>query len=307
MILVNPPPHVRKDAGSLLLRMSIIGYIGCISCLDENKESRIKRAKPHLLSSATYLDSQFFILTSYPMTIPSLQDLLSHACHFGHRKEKWNPKMKPFLYGVRRGIHIFDLEKTHERLKKTCEELAAMQKAGKTILFVSTKLQSLSLIEQLSKAIHQPVVTKKWVPGLLTNWPTIKQRIRYYLDLQSSFQTGEVEKYTKKEQTQLRKELAKLDAGLSGVSGMTGLPDAVFVVDAVRDRVCVLEARKLKIPVYGICDSNADPDDFKVFIPANDDAVQSIQLILSTIQAALIDGAAKAEKKMMEDKMIAAK
>ncbi len=228
------------------------------------------------------------------MSIPSPKDLIDAACHFGHRKEKWNPKMKKMLFGIRRGVHIFDLEKTHEALKKACEQLRALQKSGKTILFVSTKLQSLQPIERVSKALGQPVVTKKWVPGLLTNWSTIKNRIRYYLDLQQSFKTGEVEKYTKKEQTALRKELAKLDAGFSGVSSMKGLPDALFVVDAVRDHVAVLEARKLSIPVYGMCDSNADPDNFKVFIPCNDDALKSIDLILSTVEAEL--SGAKDEK-----------
>jgi small subunit ribosomal protein S2 len=229
------------------------------------------------------------------MAIPSAKELLGAACHFGHRKEKWNPKMKPYLYGVRRGIHIFDLEKTHDALVKAVSELKSLQKSGKTILFVSTKLQALGPIEQISKALGQPVVTKKWVPGLLTNWSTIKNRIKYYLDLQSSFRTGEVEKYTKKEQTALRKELAKLDAGFSGVSTMKGLPDAVFVVDAVRDHVAVLEAKKIGLPVFGICDSNADPDNFKVFIPCNDDAVKSIVKILDTIQSEL-EGA-KAEPK----------
>lgn len=221
------------------------------------------------------------------MPIPSERDLVANACHFGHRKEKWNPKMKPYIYGVRKGIHIFDVAVMHSNLKKVVDELRALQKAGKSILFVSTKMQSLMPIEHLSRALHQPVVTKKWVPGLLTNWLTIKHRIRYYLDLQNSFKTGEVEKYTKKEQVKLRKELAKLDAGLSGVAGMTGLPDAMFVVDAVRDHVAVLEAKKIGIPVFGICDTNADPDNFKVFIPANDDAVKSIQIILTTIQTEL--------------------
>ncbi len=221
------------------------------------------------------------------MAVPSAKELIAHACHFGHRKEKWNPKMKPYIYGIRKGIHIFDIEKTHESLVSVCEELRALQKAGKTILFVSTKMQSLAAVEALSKAVGQPVVTKKWVPGLLTNWTTIKHRIRYYLDLQNSFRTGEIEKYTKKEQTRLRKELAKLDAGLSGVAGMKGLPDAVFVIDAIRDHVAVLEAKKLGIPVYGICDSNADPDNFKIFIPGNDDAIQSIKIILSAVQDAI--------------------
>jgi small subunit ribosomal protein S2 len=143
------------------------------------------------------------------------------------------------------------------------------------------------------------MVTKKWIPGLLTNWSTIKRRLKYYLDLQRSFQTGEVEKYTKKEQTELRKLLVKLDTALGGVAKMNGLPDAVFVLDAVRDHVAVMEAAKLKIPVYGICDSNADPDQFTEFIPANDDAVKSITIILQTIQDEL--GGAHSHKKDREE------
>lgn len=233
------------------------------------------------------------------MAIPSTKDLLNSACHFGHKKEKWNPKMKPYLFGVRKDIHIFDLEKTHAALAKACSELKALQKAGKSILFVSTKLQSISSIERVSRTLGQPVVTKKWVPGLLTNWPTIKKRISYYLDLQQSFRTGDVEKYTKKEQVGLRKELAKLDAGFSGVAGMKGLPDAVFIVDAVRDHVAVLEARKLGIPVYGICDSNADPDNFKVMIPGNDDALKSIDMFLSTVESELADAKPKSDDALM--------
>lgn len=226
------------------------------------------------------------------MPIPSEKELLENAVHFGHRKEKWCPKMAPYLYGVRKGIHIFDLTITKNRLEQTCDALKKLQAEGKTVLFVSTKQQSIPLIEKLAGALNQPMVTKKWIPGLLTNWSTIKRRLKYYLDLQRSFQTGEIEKYTKKEQTSLRKKLAKLDIALAGVSRMTGLPDAVFVVDALRDRVAVLEAAKLKIPLYGICDSNADPDHFSSFIPANDDAVKSLTLILNTIENELSDIAA---------------
>lgn len=212
--------------------------------------------------------------------------LLNAACHLGHPCTKWNPKMKPFLYGSQKGVHIFDLVQTKQKLDAASAELSKMQKEGKTILFVSTKQQSIPFIEAIGEALNQPVVTKKWIPGLLTNWQTIKKRLKYYLDLQKSFQSGEVEKYTKKEQTALRKQLAKLDAALGGVSAMNDLPDALFVIDAVRDHVAVLEARKLKIPVFGICDSNADPEEFTVPIPANDDAVKSIGMILGTIQEA---------------------
>ncbi len=231
------------------------------------------------------------------MAIPSEKDLLMAACHFGHRKEKWNPKMKKHLYGVRKGIHIFDLAQTKKHLELVVSHLKKLQTEGKTILFVSTKQQSIPLIERLAGNVGQPMVTKKWIPGLLTNWSTIKRRLKYYLDLQKSFQTGEIEKYTKKEQTALRKLLAKLDIALAGVSKMSGLPDAVFVVDAIRDRVAVLEAAKLKIPIFGICDSNADPDHFTAYIPANDDAVKSINLVLSTIEHELLEGTPKKKSK----------
>jgi small subunit ribosomal protein S2 len=168
-------------------------------------------------------------------------------------------------------------------LERVCEELKKLQAEGKTVLFISTKQQAIPQIERMGQELNQPVVTKKWIPGLLTNWPTVKRRLQYYLDLRRSFQTGEIEKYTKKEQTHLRKELMKLDAALSGVSHMTGLPDAIFVIDAVRDHVAVLEARKLGIPIFGICDSNADPDEFAACVPANDDAVKSINIIVDTV------------------------
>ena len=220
-------------------------------------------------------------------TIPAEKELLDAACHFGHRREKWNPRMKPYIYGVRKGVHVFDLVKTKEHLEKMCSALKKLQTEGKTILFVSTKQQSGALLEGLCESLNQPYVTKKWIPGLLTNWPTIKKRLKYYLDLQQSFKTGEVEKYTKKEQTELRKKLTKLDTALSGLADVTEVPQAIFVVDAVLDKVAVLEANKLKIPVYGICDSNADPLLFEEFVPANDDAIKSIALILETVQQQL--------------------
>lgn len=217
------------------------------------------------------------------MPFPTELELLNAACHLGHPTNKWNPRMAPHLYGIRRGIHIFDLTQTCARLERVCNALKKLQVEGKTILFASTKQQSIPLVEHIGEVLHQPIVTKKWMPGLLTNWSTIKNRLKYYLDLKESFRSGEVEKYTKKEQVALRKELAKLDAAFSGVSTLKRPPDAVFVVDAVRDCVATAEANKLGIPVYGICDSNANPKDFTEFIPANDDAIKSLQLILDTV------------------------
>ncbi len=235
------------------------------------------------------------------MAIPTEKELLASACHFGHRKEKWNPKMAPYLYGVRKGIHIFDLEQTRKHLTDVCNALKKLQAEGKTILFVSTKQQSIPFLEHLATVLNQPMVTKKWIPGLLTNWSTIRRRLKYYLDLQKSFQTGEVEKYTKKEQVQLRKKLAKLDTALSGVSRMSGIPDAVFVLDAIRDRVAVLEAAKLKVPLFGLCDSNADPDHFTAFVPANDDAVKSVALLLQTVESELVDAKSSKDKDVSDE------
>ncbi|TSC79034.1 MAG: small subunit ribosomal protein S2 [Candidatus Peregrinibacteria bacterium Gr01-1014_25] len=223
------------------------------------------------------------------MPYPAEQELLAAACHVGHPREKWNPKMAPYLYGTRKGIHIIDLTKTAAHLQTMCEELKGLQAAGKTILFVSTKQQSIPLVEKIGQRLSQPVVTKKWIPGLLTNWATLKKRLQYYKDLRHGFATGEVEKYTKKEQTQMRKKLAKLDMALAGVGDMAGPPDAMFIVDAVRDNVAVKEARKISIPVYGICDSNADPDDFAAFVPCNDDATKSVEIVLTTVENMLAD------------------
>lgn len=236
------------------------------------------------------------------MAIPTEKQLLDAACHIGHRKDKWHPKMAQYIYGTQSGVHVFDLTKTRQRLSDVCEALRKFQVEGKTILFVSTKQQSIPMIEALGQALGQPTVTKKWIPGLLTNWSNMKRRLKYYLDLQKSFQTGEVEKYTKKEQTALRKKLTKLDAALGGVAHMTQLPDAIFVVDALRDRVAVLEAKKLGIPLYGTCDSNADPQPFTICIPCNDDAVNAIHMILQTVQDELIGST----KKKVEKEAVAA-
>ena len=245
----------------------------------------------YAIGIARFLSFLPYPLRPLPMAMPTEKELLDACCHIGHRKNKWNPKMNSYLFGVRRGLHLFDLVETRKHLETLCSALKKLQTEGKTILFVSTKQQSIPLIETLGEALNQPTVTKKWIPGLLTNWFTIKKRIKYFLDLKHSFKTGEVEKYKKKEQTELRKKLMKLETALSGVAGMTERPDALFVVDGVRDHVAVLEANTLKIPVYGFCDSNTNPDEFTVFVPTNDDAVKSLTLLLSTIQKELTGSA----------------
>ncbi len=221
------------------------------------------------------------------MTDISLQEMVKHAVHFGHPTHKWNPKMKIYLYGKRHGVHIFDLKKTASALVKALDFLANAKRANKTILFVGTKQQSHLLLQDLHKATRMPIVTDKWIPGLLTNFKTIKKRIDYFKELKDEDRKGGFDKYTKKEQVKLRKKIQDLSASLSGVEGMGETPDILFVVDVVRDVIAVREARRLKIPVVAILDSNGDPDTVDFPIPANDDAIKSLEYIFSFIKEAL--------------------
>lgn len=222
------------------------------------------------------------------MTDISLQEMVKHAVHFGHPTHKWNPKMKIYLYGKRHGVHIFDLKKTAIALVKALDFLANAKRANKTILFVGTKQQSHLLLQDLHKATRMPIVTDKWIPGLLTNFKTIKKRIDYFKELKDEDRKGGFDKYTKKEQVKLRNKIQDLSASLSGVEGMGEPPDVLFVVDVVRDVIAVREARRLKIPVVAILDSNGDPDMVDFPIPANDDAIKSLEYIFSLIKEALI-------------------
>ncbi|MFC1730921.1 30S ribosomal protein S2 [candidate division KSB1 bacterium] len=221
------------------------------------------------------------------MTDISLQEMVKHAVHFGHPTHKWNPKMKPYLYGKRYGIHIFDLKKTAESLLKALDFLANASRANKTILFVGTKQQSHPMLQDIQKSTRMPIVTDKWIPGLLTNFKTIKKRIDYFKELKSEDSGGGFEKYTKKEQLKLRKKIQDLSASLTGVEDMKEVPDILFVVDIVRDHIAVKEARRLKMPVIAIVDSNADPDIVDYPIPANDDAIKSLEYILSFVKEAI--------------------
>lgn len=214
----------------------------------------------------------------------SLKDMIDNAVHFGHPTHKWNPKMKPFLYGKRHGIHIFDLRQTAERLVQALEFLANANRANKTILFVGTKQQCHAKLEEIKSESGHPIVTDKWIPGLLTNFKTIKERIKYFKQLKSDDASGALQKYTKKEQVKLRKKIQDLSITLSGVEDMTSTPDVIFVTDVVRDHIPVNEARRLKIPVVGLVDSNADPDVVDYPIPANDDAIKSVQYILGLVK-----------------------
>ncbi len=230
------------------------------------------------------------------MSQVELKEMLANAVHFGHQTQKWNPKMKPYLYGVRDGIHIFDLQKTFDNMQSALSYLQKTISEGKKVLFVSTKQQAASIVETTAKKCNMPYVTHKWIGGLLTNFSTIKTRIKYYLDLEEKAQSGKFEKFTKKEASKLKKDLDKLSVAFSGLKGLTKAPDAVFVVDCVRDNIAIREAEKLGIPVIAIADSNADPDSIDYLIPGNDDAVKSLKYFMSKVEDAILNTQSKSSK-----------
>lgn len=217
----------------------------------------------------------------------SLKEMAKSAVHFGHPTHKWNPKMKPYLFGSRYGIHIFDLNKTAKKLQEALEFLSSSLKANKNILFVGTKQQARRHLREIKEVSGMPIVTDKWIPGLLTNFKTIKERIDYFKKLKQDDQKGELSKYTKKEQLKLRKKIQDMSVSLSGVEDMQQVPDVLFAVDITRDNIAVKEARRLKIPVVAIVDSNADPDLVDYPIPANDDAIKSLSYILGLVKEAV--------------------
>lgn len=219
-----------------------------------------------------------------------LKEMLDSAVHFGHKTQKWNPKMKKYLYGSRNGIHVFDLEKTAECLEKALEFLKLSAASGKNILFVSTKPQAAHLIKEAAEATKMPYVIHKWLGGLLTNFSTMRTRIRYFRTLKEEEKTGGFSKYTKKEASQLRKKIEKLEAALGGVRELEKLPDIIFLADVVRDKIVVKEAKKMKITVVAIVDSNGDPNNIAYPIPANDDAMKSLSYLIHKVEGAILKG-----------------
>lgn len=216
--------------------------------------------------------------------------LLDNAVHFGHRTQKWNPKMRKFIFGERGGIHVFDLEITLTKLAALLDYLKNVAADGKTILFVSTKPQTTQMVEELAVATGSLYACHRWINGTLTNYSTIKKRVLHLKDLKADAASGGLDRFTKQEAAKLRKEMVELEEDLGGIMNMTKMPDVLFVVDAHRDRNAVLEGKKKNIPVVGIADTNVDPDLFLHFVPGNDDAMKSVTLIMSLVKEAIMEG-----------------
>ena len=245
----------------------------------------------------------------------SMKDLLTSGVHFGHQTRRWNPKMKQFIFGERGGIYIIDLQKTTVLIDEACDFLKKTAERGGSVLFVGTKKQCQETIQEQAARVGMPFVSNRWLGGLLTNFATLNKRIKRMHELRHLSEDGSLDLLPTREAMQLRADLRKLEQNLGGVGGMDRLPAAVFVVDPRKEAIVVKEARKLKIPIIGLVDTNCDPDEIDYIIPGNDDAIRSCSLIIRVMADAVAQGRqllteaemkAEAERKAAEEAAVAA-
>ena len=220
----------------------------------------------------------------------NFDQLLEAGCHFGHLKRKWNPAMAPYIYMERNGIHIIDLNKTVVKIDEAAEALKAIAKSGRKILFVSTKKQGQEVVAQKAKEINMPYITERWAGGMLTNFPTIRKAVKKMSTIDKMMTDGTFNNISKREKLQITRQREKLEKNLGSIADLTRLPSAVFVVDVMKEHIAVAEANRLGIPVFGIVDTNSNPNNIDFVIPANDDATKSIDVILSAVCAAIQEG-----------------
>ncbi len=237
----------------------------------------------------------------------TLEDLLKAGVHFGHLTRRWNPKMKPYIFMERNGIHIIDLQKTLKSLQRAYDAVKEIAMQNEPILFVGTKNQAKDVVRDEAIRCGQPYIVERWLGGTLTNFATIKKSIRHLEGLEKMVLDGTIEKYTKKERLRIEREIAKMKKVFAGIQEMKRLPGMLFVVDIKKEDIAVKEARKLGIPIVAIVDTNCDPDEVDYPIPGNDDSTKSIALISRIIADAVIEGrevmqARAAEEAEMENK-----
>ena len=223
------------------------------------------------------------------MAVISMKQLLEAGVHFGHQTRRWNPKMKQYIYTAKNDVYIIDLAKTQEKLDEAYAAMHAIAEKGGKVLFVGTKKQAQEIVMEEALRSGSFYVNQRWLGGILTNFRTIQKRIRRLIEIEEMEASGSIEIYPKKEQAQIRKEAAKLENNLGGIKEMKKIPDALFVVDPTEDKIAVLEAKKLRIPVFGLADTNCDPDLLDYVIPANDDAIKSIRLTVGIMADAICD------------------
>ncbi|RMD58765.1 30S ribosomal protein S2 [Candidatus Parcubacteria bacterium] len=227
--------------------------------------------------------------------VPTLEEMLKAGMHFGHRTSKWHPKMEPYIFGVRNGIHIINLAKTQKLLEKALDYMHQQVREGKTILFVGTKKQVQAPMKEMAQEVGMPYITGKWIGGCLTNFSVIKKLIKKFVDLSEQQNSGKLSRYTKKEQLNFARTIEKLQEKVGGLVTLIKLPDVVFVWDAKTEKNAVSEANKKGIPVVAVCDTNVNPEGVQYIIPSNDEATKTIKLLLGVIKDTILK--AKAESK----------
>ncbi len=223
------------------------------------------------------------------MSVISMKQLLEAGVHFGHQTRRWNPKMKPYIYTERNGIYIIDLQKSVGMVDDAYNAVVDIVKNGGKILFVGTKKQAQDAIRTEAERCGMYYVNERWLGGMLTNFKTIQSRIARMKEIEAMAEDGTFEVLPKKEVLQLKKQLEKLEKNLGGIRNMKKLPDAIFIVDPKKERICVQEAHTLNIPLIGICDTNCDPEELSYIIPGNDDAIRAVKLIVSKMADAVIE------------------
>ncbi len=232
------------------------------------------------------------------MSRTNFETLLEAGCHFGHLKRKWNPAMAPYIFKEMNGIHIIDLHKTVGKLDIAAEAMKQIAKSGRKVLFVATKKQAKDVVAEKAQSINMPYVIERWPGGMLTNFPTIRKAVKKMATIDKLMADGTYSNLSKRELLQISRQRAKLEKNLGSISDLTRLPSALFVVDVMKEHIAVAEANRLGIPVFGIVDTNSNPDPIDFVIPANDDASSSVEAILNVICSAVNEGLEerKAEK-----------
>jgi small subunit ribosomal protein S2 len=220
----------------------------------------------------------------------NFEQLLDAGVHFGHLKRKWNPNMQPYIFMEKNGIHIIDLQKTMVKIDEAAAAIKQISKSGRKVLFVATKKQAKDIVSELVSTVKMPYVTERWPGGMLTNFPTIRKAVKKMVSIDKMTKDSSWEKLSKREKLQITRQRAKLEKILGSIIDLTRLPSALFVVDVMKEKIAVREAQRLGIPVFGMVDTNSDPNGIDFVIPANDDASQSIQLITSVMVDAIREG-----------------
>ena len=223
-------------------------------------------------------------------------EMLKAGAHFGHQSSRWHPKMAPYLFGLRNGVHVIDLEKTVEELERTYNFVRTLASQGKIILFVGTKRQAREVVKEAALSCDMPYLVERWIGGLLTNFEEVRRRLKKYNTLKEQIKTGEIERYTKKEQVVLKKMVEKMDRYLVGLTKLEKIPDALYIADLRVEKTAVTEAQKTDVKVVAVCDSNVNPTKADYIIPANDDAVNSIKMMATIMAEAVKEGRVEWEK-----------